>query len=190
MNELPAIDDPVMAKQLQLVGRASRFARHLCQRKPELLEELLAEFAGTLLLVSHDRAFLDAIVTSTIVFESDGGVREYVGGYSDWQRQTTRIDLATASPASGKVRERGAKRRPKDAQIGFKEKQELEGLPDQIEALEASQAALQGRVSEPGFYQQDKAEIQAVLGELNELNQTVERAYQRWEVLQERASTP
>jgi ATP-binding cassette subfamily F protein uup len=155
----------------------------------ELLEELLDEFAGTLLLVSHDRAFLDAIVTSTIVFESDGGVREYVGGYSDWQRQTNRVEQSNAAPAPEMVRERRAEGSEKVRRLGFKEKRELEGLPDQIEVLEASQAALQARVSEPGFYQQDKAEIQAVLEELNESTQAVERAYQRWEVLHERSST-
>ena len=154
----------------------------------ELLEELLGEFAGTLLLVSHDRAFLDAIVTSTIVFEPDGVVREYVGGYSDWQRQTRIADVAdrtSGAPSTPKVPER----RDRSTRLGFKEKRELEGLPEQIESLEAAQEALQVRISESEFYQQEHAEIQAVLKELNELTQTIEGAYQRWETLSERAST-
>ncbi len=154
----------------------------------ELLEELLGEFAGTLLLVSHDRAFLDAIVTSTIVFEPDGEVREYVGGYSDWQRQTRIADVAdqtSGAPSTPKVRER----RDRSTRLGFKDKRELEGLPEQIESLEAAQEALQVRIGESEFYQQEQAEIQAVLKELNELTQTIESAYQRWETLSERAST-
>ncbi len=150
----------------------------------ELLEELLGEFAGTLLLVSHDRAFLDAIVTSTIVFEPDGSVREYVGGYSDWQRQTRVADRTTDAPSKPKVRER----RDRGTRLGFKEKRELEGLPDQIESLEAAQEALQARISAADFYQQEQHEIQTVLNELNELTQAIERAYQRWESLTERAS--
>jgi ATP-binding cassette subfamily F protein uup len=150
----------------------------------ELLEELLGEFAGTLLLVSHDRAFLDAIVTSTIVFEPDGGVREYVGGYSDWQRQTRMADQIAEAPPAPKLRER----RDGSSRLGFKEKRELDGLPDQIESLEAAQAKLQARISETEFYQQEQAEIQAVLNELNELTQAIESAYQRWETLSERAS--
>ena len=80
-------------------------------------------------------------------------------------------------------------RRDRSTRLGFKEKRELEGLPEQIESLEAAQEALQVRISESEFYQQEHAEIQAVLKELNELTQTIEGAYQRWETLSERAST-
>jgi len=149
----------------------------------ELLEELLGEFAGTLLLVSHDRAFLDAIVTSTIVFEPDGDVREYVGGYSDWQRQTRvaeqPADASSEPPSAAEV----STRSNKDTRLGYKDKRELEGLPDQIESLEVAQSALQARISEPGFYQQEQAEVQSVLDELSELTRTIEGAYQRWEAL-------
>jgi ATP-binding cassette subfamily F protein uup len=148
----------------------------------ELLEELFSEFPGTLLVVSHDRAFLDAVVTSTIVFEADGGLREYVGGYSDWQMQTKAQDKA-ASPRSRKPRERGKKSSHK---LGFKEQRELAALPDQIEALEATQAELQARVGSTEFYQQPADEIQAGLAELSEVSVAVEQAYERWQALSER----
>ncbi|MDH3643163.1 MAG: ATP-binding cassette domain-containing protein [Gammaproteobacteria bacterium] len=153
----------------------------------ELLEELLADFSGTLLLVSHDRAFLDAVVTSTIVFEpGDGtresGVREYVGGYSDWLRQTRTVaEPATAKP-SAKARTR---ERPADKRLGYKEKRELAALPEQIEALEGKQTQLREAVSDPTFYQQEKSAIQTALEQLNDLDAAIEQAYQRWEALSE-----
>ena len=153
----------------------------------ELLEELLADFSGTLLLVSHDRAFLDAVVTSTIVFEpGDGtresGVREYVGGYSDWLRQTRTVaEPATAEPSTkAKTRERPAGKR-----LGYKEKRELAALPEQIETLEDEQTQLREAVSDPGFYQQEKSAIQATLEALSELDAAIEQAYERWEALSE-----
>ena len=149
----------------------------------ELLEELLGEFAGTLLLVSHDRAFLDAIVTSTIVFEPNGSVREYVGGYSDWQRQTRVAEQTADAPSATPSAQEARKPSNKHARLGYKEQRELEGLPDQIESLEVAQSALQARIGEPGFYQREQAEVQSVLEELSELTRTIEGAYQRWEVL-------
>jgi len=149
----------------------------------ELLEELLGEFAGTLLLVSHDRAFLDAIVTSTIVFEPDGSVREYVGGYSDWQRQTRVAEQTADSPPAPPSAQEGLKRSNKNTRLGYKEQRELEGLPDQIESLEVAQSALQARIGEPGFYQREQAQVQSVLEELSELTRTIDGAYKRWEVL-------
>jgi len=149
----------------------------------ELLEELLGEFSGTLLLVSHDRAFLDAVVTSTIVFEPDGAVREYVGGYSDWQRQRRTAEQAVTPPAVRKARERTAQ---PNKRLGYKEQRELAALPDEIEALEAKQSALQTRINAPEFYQRDRSEVQAALEELTTLTQTIEQAYERWQALSER----
>ena len=151
----------------------------------ELLEELLSEFSGTLLLVSHDRAFLDAVVTSTIVFEADGQVREYVGGYSDWQRQTRATPSDT--PRSARKAHEGSLKDKTGSRLGYKQKRELAGLPDQIERLETEQSTLQARVSEPEFYQQDQLEIQATLEELNKLSASIEQAYERWETLSKRA---
>ena len=147
----------------------------------ELLEELLGDFLGTLLLVSHDRAFLDAVVTSTIVFEPHQGLREYVGGYSDWQRQTRSSELPVPAQRAKKTRER----EPATG-LGYREKRELDALPDQIEMLEATQATLRDRISKPNFYQQNKSEIQAALAELDATDQAVQQAYERWETLSER----
>jgi ATP-binding cassette subfamily F protein uup len=152
----------------------------------ELLEELLGEFTGTLLLVSHDRVFLDAVVTSTIAFESDGGVREYVGGYSDWQRQARSTQPANAS-APRKSSRRGGESSGNDGQatknLRYQEKRELAALPDRIEMLETNQAALRARVNEPRFYQQDQAEIQGALEELDAVDKAIVEAYERWEAL-------
>ena len=153
----------------------------------ELLEELLADFGGTLLLVTHDRAFLDAVVTSTVVFEADGRVAEYVGGYSDWQRQSAREATQRKAVApdahnreAGRRKVRNQARSPR---LGFNEKRELAALPDRIEALEAEQAALQKQVSDPDFYRQDKPAIQAALARVGDLDSEIEGAYARWEAL-------
>ncbi len=156
----------------------------------ELLEELLGEFSGTLLLVSHDRAFLDAVVTSTIVFEPDGGVREYIGGYSDWQRQTQRAQQPDAPGPDHKERERRGEtfenRGQPTKNLGYIEKRELAALPEKIETMEAKQEALRARVSERQFYQQNKSEIQSALEELNAVDHAIVRAYERWEALSDR----
>ena len=153
----------------------------------ELLEELLTEYEGTLLLVSHDRAFLDNVVTSTLVFEGDGRVGEYVGGYEDWLRQrasravTQKREPATAKPADAARPESSAGGRRK---LSYKEQRELELLPVQIQALEAEQAALNARVSDSGFYQQDKTAITETLTRLEELRIALVTAYARWEELE------
>lgn len=151
----------------------------------ELLEELLEGFAGTLLLVSHDRAFLDAVVTSTIVFEGDGQLAEYVGGYTDWQAQRKVVPVAEApTAAAGKTRVRATK---KGEKLGFNEKRELSKLPDRIEALEARQTALQEAVAEGDFYRQDADTIAAGLEDLAVVAAELEGAYARWEALLERS---
>ena len=156
----------------------------------ELLEELLIQFSGTLLLVSHDRALLDNVVTSTLVFEGDGVVREYVGGYEDWLRQ--RPPPATASP---KTREVAPPPSPKTAEVqgkrpsaklSFKESRELEGLPARIEALEAEQEFLHARLADPALYQGDGGAVAAAKGRLAELESELATAYARWETLEER----
>ena len=147
----------------------------------ELLEELLCDFSGTLLLVSHDRAFLDAVVTSTMVFDSDGRLREYVGGYSDWQNQTK-----IASQKSSRLRKvPGARKRDNFSRrrLGFNDKRELAAIPDQIESLEGRQTQLQELVGGPEFYQGESGEIQTRLAELGELATAIEQAYERWQTL-------
>jgi ATP-binding cassette subfamily F protein uup len=155
----------------------------------ELLEDLLADYDGTLLIVSHDRSFLDNLVTSTIIFEGDGRVSEYVGGYEDWLRQR-RPPLATSAPASRAPRTtadsppRAAPMAPARRKLSYAEKRELETLPRRIEALEAEQQHLEQEAGRSRFYQQDKAAITAALARLDELGRDLAQAYERWEALE------
>jgi ATP-binding cassette subfamily F protein uup len=148
----------------------------------ELLEELLADYPGTLLLVSHDRAFLNHVVTSTLVFEGAGTVKEYAGGYDDWLRQKS----AAATPASPEPARQEPRRVPRDRprKLTYHEQRELESLPALIETLEAEQEQLQQRFAEPGFYQQSGAEIAKVTTRLETVHQELQLAYARWESLE------
>jgi ATP-binding cassette subfamily F protein uup len=160
----------------------------------ELLEELLMDFPGTLLVASHDRAFLDNVVTSTLVFEGDGRVQEYVGGYSDWQRHARRAASAAraaentarapekASDAEGS-RETGAARPNK---LSFKETRELADAPAKIETLEREQEELNDRVSEPSFYRSDPSSQKRVQARVAALAEEIAAAYKRWEELEAR----
>ena len=151
----------------------------------ELLEELLIEYKGTVLLVSHDRAFLDNVVTSTLVFEGAGRVEEYVGGYSDWLRHRAKLAAAAKPVAvvkSSKPVAAGAT--PKPLKLGFKAARELERAPAQIEALETEQAELVARISQPAFYQSAAAEQARVHERVSELIGELETAYARWAELE------
>ncbi|AAU93115.1 ABC transporter, ATP-binding family protein [Methylococcus capsulatus str. Bath] len=154
----------------------------------ELLEELLGEFEGTVLLVSHDRAFVDNVVTSVWVFEGDGVVAEYVGGYSDWlaQRPSGVEQTPVAQPAA--VRPSAPKPAGPRTRLSYKEQRELESLPAAIENWESRQAELTARVNEPDFYRRDAAEIKRVLQELETLQASLEEGYRRWEALEARAA--
>ena len=152
----------------------------------ELLEDLLTDFNGTLLLVSHDRTFLDNIVTSTIAFEADGGVREYVGGYEDWLRQRKEDEAAEVKPALAPVEKAPRAEKPvaqAKKKLSYKEQRELEQLPQQIEEQEQALHQLEAQMSDPGFYQQDKQAIAATLAEVETLRDKLKHAYQRWEQL-------
>ena len=149
----------------------------------ELLEEMLMEYQGTVLLVSHDREFLNNIVTSTIVFEGNGNLVEYVGGYDDWLRQ--RIPDAPAQkerPASKTAKPRPREERPRT--LTFKEKKELEALPAQIEELEAERGRLYEALADPDFYKQDGSRSAAAKLRAEELEQSITAAYERWELLE------
>jgi ABC transport system ATP-binding/permease protein len=155
----------------------------------ELLEELLAEYEGTLLLVSHDRTFLDNVVTSTLVFEGDGTFSEYAGGYDDWERYQRKIP--EAPPRGQKRTDTRSTQTPRRAQDGdvprkltYKEQRELETLPGKIEALENEQAELHARMGEGDFYRQPSATITATLDRLELLKQELEASYQRWQDLE------
>ena len=150
----------------------------------ELLEEILGEYTGTLLLVSHDRDFLDNVVTSTLVLEGEGRLGDYVGGYSDWLRQR-RTPAATAT-ASAPVRP-ALSRQPEPAtakrKLGFKEARELEQLPARIEALEAEVARRTTAMNDPAYYQQSPADLQRANEELAAKQAELDHAYQRWSEL-------
>jgi ATP-binding cassette subfamily F protein uup len=162
----------------------------------ELLEALLVDWPGTLLLVSHDRAFIDHVVTSTLVFEGEGRVQEYVGGYTDWLRQRRYPELRTPAVAQSS---RGAVPDPQAAQgyrtspghragparkkPSFKEQQELERLPRRIDEMEVEQQRLNAAVASPGFYRETTETIHQTLARLDELQQQLLDAYARWDEL-------
>ena len=152
----------------------------------EVLEEKLCDYAGTLIVVSHDREFLDNVVTSTIVFEEDGRIQEYVGGYSDWVRQGKRLAV-TDNPYEAEKRKREAAERRKLRQptkLGYKDQRELDALPAEIEDLESVIAGLQQDVAEPGFYAQDHEAVQAKLRELADAETLLEQRVERWTELE------
>ena len=152
----------------------------------ELLEELVADFDGTILLVSHDRAFLDNVVTSSLVFEGNATVSEYVGGYSDWLRQRqpvpTKHDRAN-NPSEPPAALPKASKATKPRKLSYKENRELEMLPARIETMETEQAELQQATSDAEFYQRDKDAIKFALARLEEVGVELELAYARWEHL-------
>ncbi len=155
----------------------------------EILEERLVNYDGTLLLVSHDRAFLDNVVTSILVFQGEGRIEEFVGGYSDWalrqKEQKTRQD------EQNRENKPAPRVRQKKVKLSYKQCQELEQLPQQIEALEARQHSLNELINAPDFYRGDQQAIAEKLQELQALEEKLEQAYQRWdelEALQEAAT--
>ncbi len=153
----------------------------------ELLESLLVEYPGTVLLVSHDRAFLDHVVTSTLVFEGAGVVNEYVGGYEDWvrQRPPTRPPSRPEKPVVERARPpAGDNARPR--KLSYRDQRALDGLPDRIEGLEAQRDALLARMSDPGFYQREGDAIRAAQVQLAEVDRALEAAYALWESLETR----
>lgn len=154
----------------------------------ELLEDLLIEYEGTLLLVSHDRAFLDNVVTSTLVFEGHGQVGDYVGGYEDWIRQRKPVAAAvTPRPKDNKAMTAPAKadkaKTPDKVKLSFNEQRELQQLPEKIEALEEEQREIELLISQGDFYQQDKVLIKDTLARLDSIRQELSEAYTRWEYL-------
>ncbi|MHB8622621.1 MAG: ATP-binding cassette domain-containing protein [Sulfuricaulis sp.] len=152
----------------------------------ELLEELLLDYHGTLLLVSHDRTFLDHVVTSTLVLEGGGRIAEYVGGYSDWRRQQPRISipLARTKVVSAVPPPSAEKPSGKSRKLTYKEQRELEMLPGKIESLETELSRLQAAVSAAGFYQQPAENITAVLARLASVTHELEACLLRWETLE------
>jgi ATP-binding cassette subfamily F protein uup len=151
----------------------------------EMLEERLVDFAGTVLVVSHDRSFLDNVVTSTLVFEPAGGasyaVKEYVGGYTDWLRQRP---VAPAAPPSRAASQPAPRADVPRKNRSFKEQRELERLPAVIEKLEIEIAALQATMAEPGYYRQPGSVLAGDQARLRDLESQLGEAFARWESLE------
>jgi ATP-binding cassette subfamily F protein uup len=153
----------------------------------ELLEELLAGYQGTLLLVSHDREFLDNVVTSSLVLEGEGRVGDYVGGYTDWLRQSEASrsrTAAAAAPAAAAKAEAPTAAAPARRKLSYREMRELDELPPRIERLETRIAELGAAMQEPAFYGQDSAAIVAANDELSALQAELDAAYARWQTLE------
>jgi ABC transport system ATP-binding/permease protein len=171
----------------------------------ELLEAQLVDWPGTLLLVSHDRAFLDNVVTSTLVFEGNGRVQEFVGGYEDWLRQRADAASITAGRPGGTA-STGAKKSatsaaapadsptavataaPARKKLSFKERRELDELPARIEALETEQTQLEAAIADPGFYRNPAQTITDTLARLETVQATLLEAMARWDTLDSRSS--
>jgi ATP-binding cassette subfamily F protein uup len=174
----------------------------------ELLEDELVEWPGTLLLVSHDRAFLDNVVTSTLVFEGAGRVQEYVGGYEDWLRQRPEDTRSAPTQSDGasdhgvlghglRGRDVRSVRRQPDGyavatapttrkKLSYKEQREFDALPARIEALETEQRELRARIEGPEFYKEPRTTIDAALRRANEIDQEITDVYARWDELDAR----
>ncbi|MBS0661913.1 MAG: ATP-binding cassette domain-containing protein [Verrucomicrobia bacterium] len=152
----------------------------------ELLEDLLVEFGGTLLLVSHDRAFLNEVCTNLLVFEGDGRVTEYLGGYDDWQREQTARAAAREAAANRPIRETTSARAtaPKARKLTNRERAELEALPGRIEALEAEQAKLTEKLADPAFFKKAGAEVTQATTRMQELEAELAHVYTRWSELE------
>ncbi len=157
----------------------------------ELLEALLVDYSGTLLLVSHDRAFLDNVVTSTLVFEGEGRIAGYVGGYEEWLRQRPPQATEPAPrPASTKSEKKESRRAARPRKLGYKEQRELEQLPGRIETLESEIEALHGQLADPELYRSDGARVAELQKRLESLEAELSTAYNRWDELEALASAP
>ncbi|MEJ6773524.1 MAG: ATP-binding cassette domain-containing protein [Porticoccaceae bacterium] len=145
----------------------------------DLLEELLIDYKGTVILVSHDRAFLNNVVTSTLVFDGSGTIEQYIGGYDDWlrQRKTEKATKVAAPKAQAKSATTSKK-------LSYNDQRELDGLPAEIEKMEIQIAATSEVISKPGFYQGDRPSIEAVETQLAAEQKQLAECYARWELLE------
>ena len=148
----------------------------------EILEDLLLDYEGTLLLVSHDRAFLNNIVTSTLILDGSGDVKEFIGGYEDWQKQLDAAPASRPTPKSVSTTQTESKpdAKPASRKLSYNEKRELEELPPRIQRLEEEQNQLTVRMEAPEFYQQEGAVITQSVGRLEQIQKELSQAYERW----------
>jgi ATP-binding cassette subfamily F protein uup len=149
----------------------------------ELLEELVTEFSGTLLLVSHDRTFLDHVVTSLLIVGADGSVREFVGGYSDWLLYQARRAAPAPSPAAAPLR-RVAAAPPRRDRLSYRDQRELDAMPMLLEQLEAERDALAAAINDPEFYRREAAQVTQTLERLRALGEQIDSGYARWAELE------
>jgi ATP-binding cassette subfamily F protein uup len=147
----------------------------------ELLEELLLDYKGTLLLVSHDREFIDNIVTSTLIFEGDGKVSEYVGSYEDWVRQ--RPATVSTSPVKTQASSKTAEKKQSKKKLSYNDQRELDALPKKIEELENEIKQLEASMADVNFYLNDKEMIAATTKRFEDAEKELEKTFERWEAL-------
>lgn len=152
----------------------------------ELLEERLLQFSGTLLLVSHDRTFLNNVVTSTIVFEGDGVLTEYAGGYDDWLLQRPSNQIPKSIVDKPKKTSPSPSKMSKPRKLGYMEERELKALPLEIEKMESRQTELYTSMTDPDFYKRPKDEITLLKEEAEMMERNIETAYRRWEELEDK----
>jgi len=152
----------------------------------EVLEKKLCDYNGTLIVVSHDREFLDNVVTSTVVFEDDGRAKEYVGGYSDWVRHGHQLaETENIAAAEARKRETAERRKNRNkTKLSYKDQRELDQLPGEIEKLESGIATLQSQIADPSFYSQDNDNVQATLRDLSSAEALLEQHIERWSELE------
>jgi ATP-binding cassette subfamily F protein uup len=155
----------------------------------ELLEDYLTGYTGTIIMVSHDRAFINNIVTSTLVFEGNGTVKEYVGGYDDWLRQRP-AEIKPLKPVAA-----GAKPEKKASPVskfGFRQQKELDSLPEAIQALETEHEQLFRDMGDPALYKRDKSELEAKKQRLEAIKESLVQMYLRWQELErlQKEATP
>ena len=151
----------------------------------DLLEDLLVDYSGTLLIVSHDRDFLDNVVTSTLVFEGGGHIGDYVGGYADWVKEREKVAAAALRRAAAPPAAAPSTSAAPAKKLTNKERRELEELPAQIEALETEQATLGAKLADPVFYQRERSAAGLVKARLDELEKSHAIAFARWEELEQ-----
>jgi ATP-binding cassette subfamily F protein uup len=160
----------------------------------ELLEEILLNFDGTVILVSHDREFMDNVVTGLLVLEGNGVVSEQAGGYSDWEARGGRlVELAgpeeapeqAAEPATPQPAPPAKPGPEKKRKLSYKEQRELDQLPERMEQLEERQAELENEVAQPGFYEREHTRVEEVLAELTRVQEELEEAFERWAELED-----
>jgi ATP-binding cassette subfamily F protein uup len=151
----------------------------------DLLEELLMDYSGTVLLVSHDRAFINNVVTSTLVLEGEGRVTEYVGGYDDWLRQSRqRTDKPAIATRTEEKKEPTRLASSKQRKLTFKEQKELDELPKRIEELEAELQKLHATMADPAFYRESGNKVASTTTQLENVEKELATVYKRWEELE------